>query len=381
MVEMLNSANHWQPRGEAEMVPLREALVLRGDRWAPALSSPDVVRNFGYGSICLLTRGRERRYGREIPLAMRDPENSGRLRLHKSIRRALGTDRGTDKSPARFLDDATLRERILPRIGALSGGGELFELVERRGLVSARIDFGATRVAGFRDMCGQALIEPRERKAWPVECQTCAQLPVCENQLSPARSPALAWLQLGLIDAAGVPARRGILFSFFHNGEGLAIAAALEDETYDITALTLDLANLRAGYRFSEHAGASSRLAIVCRNAYGESEYEGCLERGLPVQYGDGAAEVLADTPNARRASLAMAMELRPGDIERARLEWQSLLRHIAHAPDMDWPRWIELKTGAARLAAHHPARLATGDTAALAPSQLRRVDHRLRFR
>ncbi len=377
VVEMLNSANLWQPRPEAEMVPLREARVLRGDRWAPALSSPDVVRNFGCGSLCLLTRGRERRYGREIPLAMRDPEKPGRLRLHKSIRRALSADRLS----TRFLDDAGLRERVLPRIGALSGGGELFELVERRGVVSARVDFGATRVACHRDMCGRALIEPRERKAYPVECQACPQLPICEKQLGRARSPALAWLQLGLIDAAGVPTRRGILFSFFHNGEGLAIAAALEDETYDIAALALDLANLRAGHRFSEHAGASSRLAIACRNAYGENEYEGYLERGLPVQYGDGAAEVLADTPNARRASLAMAVELRTGDIERARLEWQSLLRHIARAPEMDWPRWAELQAEAARLAAVNPARLLTGDVVALAPSQLRRVDHRLRFR
>ena len=381
VVEMLNSKNLWEPRPEAESVPLGEGHIHRGGRWIPALSIPDFVRNLGSGNICLLARGRERRYGREVPLATRDREKPGRLKLLKTVRRVLAPGLRGDGSPIRFIDDGALHERVLPGIGELSGGGELFELVERNGLVSARVDFGSVRVSCFRDTHGLALIEPAQRKAYPIECQSCPQLAVCEKQLGRARSPALAWLQLGLIDAAGVPSRRGVLFSFFHNGEGLAIAATLEDESYDIDALALDLANLRAGYRFSEHAGASSRLSIACRAAYGDGDYEGYLERGLPIQYGDGAAEVLADSASARRASAAMAVELRPGDVERARLEWQSLLRHVVHAPDMDWPRWGLLKEEAARLVALQPAQVISGDVIALAPAQLRRVDHRLRFR
>ena len=56
----------------------------------------------------------------------------------------------------------------------------------------------------------------------------------------------------GLIEPDGAPTRRGILFSFFHNGEGLAVAAALEDEGYPIEDLVFDLGNLRAGPRFAE---------------------------------------------------------------------------------------------------------------------------------
>jgi hypothetical protein len=41
---------------------------------------------------------------------------------------------------------------------------------------------------------------------------------------------------------------------------------------------------------------------------------------------------------------------LRHGDIERAIMEWRSLLRHITAAPDLDWPRWRELKEAATRL-------------------------------
>jgi hypothetical protein len=43
---------------------------------------------------------------------------------------------------------------------------------------------------------------------------------------------------------------RGRIVSFFSQGDGLAIAAALEDETYPLDELVYDLANLDAGFRF-----------------------------------------------------------------------------------------------------------------------------------
>ena len=39
---------------------------------------------------------------------------------------------------------------------------------------------------------------------------------------------ALLWRRLGLVDAAGVPTLRGRIVSFFTQGDGLAIAAALD---------------------------------------------------------------------------------------------------------------------------------------------------------
>jgi hypothetical protein len=38
---------------------------------------------------------------------------------------------------------------------------------------------------------------------------------------------------------------------------------------------------------------------------------------------------------------------IRRGDIERAILEWRSLLRHILHAADPVFPRWNELQAAA----------------------------------
>ena len=39
---------------------------------------------------------------------------------------------------------------------------------------------------------------------------------------------------------------------------------------------------------------------------------------------------------------------LRHGDIERALMEWRSLLRHIVGAPDLEWDRWRLLQKAAA---------------------------------
>jgi hypothetical protein len=38
---------------------------------------------------------------------------------------------------------------------------------------------------------------------------------------------------------------------------------------------------------------------------------------------------------------------IRRGDIERATLEWRSLLRHILHAANPDFPRWLEFQSAA----------------------------------
>lgn len=379
VVEMLNSGGLWEPQPASARVPLADARVFSGGRWRPALSLAAVMQGHGTGQLCLLGRGRERRYGREVQLAGRARGDAGSLVLTKPVRRALAARAGSS-TVSRTLDDADLRARVLPLIPELSGGGRLEELVERQGTLTARVDFGHVEVEAYRDSLGAALVAPEVRRAYPVECQSCPQLTICEGELRRARSPAAAWLQLGLIDARGVPTRRGVLFSFFHNGEGLAVAAALEDERYDIEALLLDLANLRAGHRFEEHAGKSSRLGVVCRALFSDATHDGYLERGLPPHYGDGAAEVLALTASGRPPEGLYSSELRPGDVERARLEWHSLLRHVVHAPAMDWPRWRALQQAAAQYATAHHLRPVLADLPPLAPAQTRRIDHRLRF-
>ena len=188
--------------------------------------------------------------------------------------------------------------------------------------------------------------------ARPEVCRACDQLEF-DRTVSIVNSPAYAWRHLGLVEADGTPITRGIIFSFFHGGEGLAVAAALEDETYPNSDLVFDLANIRAGPRFAgEDAPMGGRLGILCQRIYGRADYPGYLIMGVPIHYGAGASEVVRELVADPKSRHKLTSDLlRHGDIERALIEWRSLLRHIVAAPDYPLPRWRELKTAASELA------------------------------
>ena len=143
-----------------------------------------------------------------------------------------------------------------------------------------------------------------------------------------------------------------MIFSFFHGGEGLAVAVALEDETYPIDELVFDLANIRAGPRFAgEDAPMGGRLGILCQRIYSRADYPGYLTMGVPVQYGAGGSEVVRALVADPRSKHKLTTELlRHGDIERALVEWRSILRHIVLASAYPWSRWTELKAAAQEL-------------------------------
>ena len=163
-------------------------------------------------------------------------------------------------------------------------------------------------------------------------------------------SPVDAWLELGLIDERAVPTRRGEIFSLFSRGEGLAVAVALEDPDYPVEELVHDLANLRAGHRFRPFAKTESRLGLICRQAFGFKDCPGYLKGGLPPEYGEGAAEILRDRKGFLEGSEGFQDDLKSGDLERAAIEWRSLLRLIAQAPCEGPGRWSELQREARRL-------------------------------
>jgi len=167
-----------------------------------------------------------------------------------------------------------------------------------------------------------------------------------------ASDPAWKLYYLGLIDVAGAPTQRGIVFSFFHHGEGLAVAAALEDESYPIEELVFDLANLRAGPRFAgDDSPYGGRLGALCQRIYERADLPGYLDMGVPLDYGAGASEVVRDiVERGASRSRLLTDSLRQGDLERAFIEWRSLLRHIMWAPDYALPRWRALKSAATDL-------------------------------
>ena len=107
---------------------------------------------------------------------------------------------------------------------------------------------------------------------------------------------------------------------------------------YPVEDLIFDLANLRAGHRFTPEGDnpRGGRLGGVCARVYGRADHPGYLEMGVPPDYGDGAAEAVRDmTGHPGNRHRLLNDLLRPGDLERVLTEWRSLLLHVAAAPGL----------------------------------------------
>ncbi|HYG22477.1 MAG TPA: DEAD/DEAH box helicase [Verrucomicrobiae bacterium] len=231
------------------------------------------------------------------------------------------------------------------------------------------------------DRHGVALWRPREREVLPYDCAECSLVPVCKR-LSTATGTALLWRRLNLVDAAGVPTLRGRLVSFFSQGDGLAISAALEDEGYPLEELIYDLANLDAGFRFcGDDNRWSGRLAIACHQKFGLQSIPGYLDNGMPPKYGAGAEAVVAAVHRNPASKHAWVTDRTgAGDIDRIIIEWRSLLRQITHAPSLEWPRWEALQ-GLAKTTLNETQSPTLTELPPLEYHQTRRVDHRLHLR
>ena len=336
ITEILNSHDVWEIKpAQAATVPLGRCLVRENDRWKPALSVSKTLHGIGLGNLCKLPA---QRYGREIALGTRHGEDL--LVLSPALRRIFKVAKVTAEE---------FHAQILPGIADLTDG-TLADLETRGRQLFARMHFEQQPAMAWIDSHGSALLDPPEKRDIPLPCRGCAERDWC-GSIEIVSTAAFDWRKLGLISEDGTPTRRGILFSFFQQGEGLAIAAALEDERYAIDDLIFDLANLRAGPRF---AGDESRfgghLGAVCQRTYEQADMPGYLEMGVPPEYGAGASEVVrAIIEHSTPRHKLLTDSLRAGDIERGLIEWRSLLRHIVWAPDYDWERWRELKTKATR--------------------------------
>ena len=231
------------------------------------------------------------------------------------------------------------------------------------------------------DKYGVALWKPVEREVLPYDCAQCSLVETCKL-LPTATGTALTWRRLNLVDALGNPTLRGRIVSFFSHGNGLAIAAALEDERYPFDELVYDLANLDAGFRFcGEENRYAGRLALVCHEQFQLQSIPGYLENGLPPKYGAGAELVVASVHKNPLAKQGWITDLLgAGDIDRIIIEWRSLLRQIAHAPELDWPRWRSLQA-LARTILNETESPTLTTLPRLEYAQTRRVEHRLILR
>ncbi len=382
--EVRNSSGSWEREDPDAFaaVPLRDVLAWKPKKgWLPALQVGGFLqkRAAALGRLCKLSHEPAPTYGAEAAVANKLDE--GRVRLTKRWRTLTGVTKKRGEQPMEALPGL-----IEPIIAKREPGARLVDLTVRNdGAVLARIDYSGATAEAYRDSAGIWLAAP-QRRTVSVEVETgYVDEFAGQNFAPPANSAAHAWRKLGLVKADGRPTQRGRIFSFFYQGEGLAVAAALEDETYPPDELAQHLANIRAGHRFESEtrvSGASERLGAICRQTYGPVDHPGYLRLGLPEAFGEGAAEVVAVHLEKRRAwrQEATTRELGLGDVERAVVEWFSLLRHICNAPRLDWERWAALKHAAAEILARHGADHAkTGEFPAIAPHVLhRKVNHRI---
>lgn len=382
VVELCNSQGIWERRPAPRRVNFGNCWYRNDEQWQAALTSPAAIRHFRVGVDCCLDKGpaQARRYGREVALAV-FPETSGKatLRVTQWLRRGLRdlnlpTPKG--RGIAREWSLEALEKRVLPLLPQLSGGGTCIGLVERNGTLYARLDFAGAPVLAFVDREGRALLNPRLRRR-EIGNAAAATTRAQSNQAhtnGTGASLAATWLALGLIDKAGKPTRRGIITSFFQPSEGLAIAACLEAGNYEAEELLNDLITLRAGHRFDHLDAGGCRISAICHQCFGHRDYPGVMRQGLPIDYGEGATVILqAGFSIDQLQRKHPDSEIRNGDIERARLEWQSLRHQIAAAPDYPWPSWQALRQAARQSLPKHRNAFSLDDLPALSRSQRKR--------
>jgi len=376
---MLNLLEEWEAKPAAESVMLGRAFVRENDRWRRALTVPRMLDGVGTGNLCRLRE--QNRYGRELPVAtvLASREVALVKWLKKELKPGKNVQRPTPNAQHRMRMRALSREEFENEMRALLPEvvkpGVIVDWITRGNLISVRLDYADVPVNAHIDSAGKALIDPPECENLPDVCRACDQLEH-DKAVAIVNSPTYAWRHLGLVEPDGTPTTRGMIFSFFHGGEGLAVAVALEDETYPIEELVFDLANIRSGPRFAgEDAPMGGRLGILCQRIYGRADYPGYLTMGVPVQYGAGASEVVRALVADPRSKHKLTNELlRHGDIERALVEWRSILCHIVLAPAYPSSRWTELKAAAEELVDQTASPTSAVDLGILVPLQQRAV-------
>ncbi|MCX8108090.1 MAG: DEAD/DEAH box helicase, partial [Verrucomicrobiae bacterium] len=336
---------------------------------------PSALEKVGSGALVVLGESDGWKiHGRGLTAAERLPDK--RLLIAKWVRRL------TNWNGRRVTQDQW-RERIVPLLerGLAARHTPLVKIIESNEKITVHLSLAELSIKALVDKHGVALYKPRERTGLPPDCLRCTLIETCRT-LSPATGTAALWRRLGLIDTAGVPTRRGTIVSFFSQSDGLAIAAALEDTEYPVEELVYDLANLDAGFRFAgEENRYGGRLAVACHKAYGLQSIPGYLENGLPPKYGAGAEQVVAAVHRDPASKHQWVTEwLGPGDIDRTIIEWRSLLRQIAHAPQLDWDRWSQLQDLARQILQETESPTIT-DLPPLEYHQTKRIEHRLFLR
>jgi hypothetical protein len=399
--ELLNSRGEWERMGPLVEVPLKEIKAIhdpksrkrdhdvseeaplsevadqtKGIQLVPALSVPAALDRIGQGQLIRVGEAEGHMiYGRSSVVA--DRLNDNQVVMAKWVQRAVGWN-GRQATLAQW------NEKIVRSLAEYLAhqGTPLVEVVEDGLRFLALTSLAEQPLRVPVDSHGVALYRPKTRDVMPTDCGACSLVETC-RKLPSAIGAALLWRRMGLVEGKGVPTLRGRVVSFFHQGDGLAAASALEDEHYPLGELIYDLANLNAGFRFcgGKEARFEGRLARSCQRLFGNQNIPGYLENGLPPGYGFGAQDVVKGVhSNPISKHRWITPWTGPGDIDRVIIEWRSLMRQITNSPNLEWSRWTELKA-LAKTILNETESPSLVDLPPLDSQQTERVDHKLHLR
>lgn len=383
--QMLNSRGEWQTIPSLSETPIKDIYLAPSQSafedskpvaLKPLLSVADALEPIGPGSLVEIsdTAAVTKLHGRSLTVA--EILEGGRIMIAKQVRRQINwkgrhatRERWTQKIAP--LIQARLEKQRFP----------LIRFEETSHKISAILSLAEQEMNVPVDRLGIPLWKPEERQVAQPDCQDCALVETCRN-LSASTGTALLWKRMDLVDERGTPTWRGRIVSFFSQGVGLAIAAGLEDETYPLDELIYDLANLDAGFRFcGDEDRFAGRLAVACRAIYENRTVEGYLENGLPPKYGSGAEVIVASIHQQTASKHSFVNEwVGDGDVDRVIIEWRSLMRQIAYAPEFDWDRWMEFKQ-LARETLNETESPTLTDLPRLSYLQSQRIEHYLDLR
>ena len=387
--QMRNSQGHWEKMPRAEEIPINQISILDiegkhpNDKSIPSgalrlrsmLTEKKALEKVAHGTLIPLGEedGQES-FGRQMTVA--DRIDKDRVVIAKWVRKLTGWR-------ARQAPMPRWKSKVAPLLEKKLGEKDtpVVQFITQADKIVVQIAIGNLPMRAYVDSFGRALYRPPTREVLPDDCSQCPHIESC-RKLPTRTGTALLWRRLELVDDKGRPTRRGRIVSFFHGADGLAIAAALEDESIPLEELVYEIANLHAGFRFAgDESRWQGRIAQACQDRYKFQSIRGYLENGLSPEYGAGAEQIVESIhrdPNSKR--MWCTKFLGEGDIDRAIIEWRSLLRRAVHSPVLDWPRWTELQERAARLLDETDSPTLT-ELPDLEYEQTRRVEHHLRLR
>jgi hypothetical protein len=387
--QMRNSQGHWQKMPRSIETPINRISILdiNGEhaddrsippgalKLRPLLTEPNALENIGHGTLTIVGDDPGAPlYGREMTVA--DRIDGDRVIIAKWVRRLTGWK-------ARQASTHRWQTKVMPLIEKRLAEADtpVLDIVTTARKISVKVAIGKLEKRAYVDEFGRALHQPPSREVLPDNCASCPHMETC-RRLPTRTGTALLWRRLKLVGEDGTPTRRGLIVSYFHGADGLGIAAALEDESIPLEELVYEIANLHAGFRFAGDDGRwEGRIAQACLDRFQGQSVSGYLENGLPPEYGAGAEKIVESIHRDPHSKKTWCTKfLGEGDIDRAIIEWRSLLRRTAHSPEMDWPRWTELQHRATKLLDETDSPTLT-DLPELEYAQTQRMEHLLKLR